>query len=150
MRLIVFAALLIAAHVCGAQVYECRVGEVRQFSDRPCGEVVKAWSFNEAPAAQPQAADRAPAERKRESKNRSGPRRAPRARVESYRCSAGARVWYQHDRCSGARGEAVRSVRIARSEACREINRPAASLRRGSERDGRASPYEKAMGRDPC
>ena len=150
MRSIVFAALLIAAHVCGAQVYECRDGAVRQFSDRPCGDVVKAWNFTEAPAAQPQSAERAPAERKRESKNHSRTRQAPRARVESYRCSAGARVWYQHDRCSGARGEAVRSERIARSEACREINRPAASLRRGSERDGRASPYDKAMGRDPC
>ncbi len=73
----------------------------------------------------------------------------------SWRCQSGTAVWYQHQPCAGSTGkssrkEQVRGERVSRSHACREISRPAAALRRGSEHDQRAGPYERAVGRDPC
>ncbi len=150
MRSITFVLLLLL--LCGpisASVYECRAEHgVRQFSDRPCADPIKAWSFPaEPPPTPPSKPERKRAE-KAARQQRGRPDRSER--MASFRCTAGARVWYQHERCSGAKGESVHSERVARKEACREISRPAASLRRGSERDGRATPYEKASGRDPC
>ena len=70
----------------------------------------------------------------------------------SYLCTAGAQSWYQHSPCRGIgeKGVAVRQSQVPREQACREIARPAALLRGGSQRDERAGPYARAMGRDPC
>ena len=99
----------------------------------------------------PLAASPAPSSRGR----RSGGRGAAAPEPASWRCQSGSAVWYQHQPCAGSAGkgsrkEQVRGERVARSHACREISRPAAALRRGSERDQRAGPYERAVGRDPC
>jgi hypothetical protein len=78
-----------------------------------------------------------------------------RAEASSWRCQSGQAVWYQHQPCARSAGkirpkQPVRGERVTRSHACREISRPAALLRRGSEHDERAGPYERAVGRDPC
>lgn len=78
-------------------------------------------------------------------------------------------VWFQHRPCptrlysqehlvlpSGRLGplvevsQAVSERPVSRSEACKEINRPAAAARKGSTRDEKPDAYAKLQGRDPC
>lgn len=87
-------------------------------------------------------------------RTKGSPRPRP-SEASSWRCQSGKAVWYQHQPCASSEGKSsrkqpVRGERVARSHACREISRPAALLRRGSDRDQRAGPYERAVGRDPC
>lgn len=154
--LALLSALLLASELPAGtlRVSECRGahGE-RVFSDRDCpGPALRTLELRvpAMPAVAPAEASRPPRTRARQAR----PARAPRA-AESFLCSTPTRSWYQHRPCredSGPRGrrESLRQQRVGRAEACREIARPAAALRRGSERDERAGPYAKAMGRDPC
>lgn len=126
----------------------------RVFSDRGDCTEVRRWQLAEPPPfLAPAAAVEPPW---RPARARGGHSQAARDHRESFLCSTPSRNWYQHTPCridsTGARGkrESVRQRRISRVQACREIERPAAALRRGSERDQRAGPYDKAMGRDPC
>ena len=125
----------------------------RMFSDRAdCGAAdVREWSLPLPPAAENSpAVDSYPKQRRRQARggNRVHTARSP----DSYQCTAGDQVWYQHSPCrgSGAKGESVRQTRVSRRQACREVDRPAAVLRLGSQRDERAGPYARATGRDPC
>lgn len=78
-------------------------------------------------------------------------------------------VWYQHTPCPNRLyfrehlvlsngslgplvevGKRVSEQAVSRSDACREINRPAAATRKGSARDQKADSYAKMQGKDPC
>lgn len=79
----------------------------------------------------------------------------PRAAM-SYRCTLGGTTWYQHHPCkptpeleSQTQG-GVEQEEIPRAEACREIHRPGAILRRGSELDERTDSYDRSKGKDKC
>lgn len=148
-----------AAHARGAgfTVHECAGahGE-RVFSDRAACAAVRTFSLA-APVAPVPAVERptrmdrlrpAPAPR-------AGKRVRATAERDSWLCTSGSAAWYQHSRCGAAASAGQMAAklgqkRVARSEACRQIARAAAALRRGHERDERAGPYEKAVGRDPC
>lgn len=151
--------------VCGAanaaelRVAECRGahGE-RVFSDRAhcASERIREWILA-APPASPSPAPPAASEpdSPRHQRRGSGLSTARADQRESYRCSTPSRTWYQHTPCRAGAGrgkqrETVKQTRVSRAQACREIDRPAALLRRGSQQDQRAGPYEKATGRDPC
>lgn len=151
--------------VCGAanaaelRVAECRGahGE-RVFSDRAhcASERIREWILA-APPASPSPAPPASSEpdSPRHQRRGSGLSTARADQRESYRCSTPSRTWYQHTPCRAGAGrgkqrETVKQTRVSRVQACREIDRPAALLRRGSQQDQRAGPYEKATGRDPC
>lgn len=101
------------------------------------------------PAVQTRTSDQRPARQSRRSY-------ASPAQPDSYRCASSTRTWYQHSPCRNAatgrdkREGKVTQTRVPRSQACHEIARPAALLRKGSERDDRAGPYARATGRDPC
>lgn len=96
------------------------------------------------------------------------PRATSRANV-SYRCTLASETWYQHRPCAprggvpgkvrNSQGELewdmigavpVKQEEISRAEACREIHRPAAILRRGRQLDERTEGYDKAQGKDKC
>ena len=154
------ASLVSAASV---TVHECpgQDGE-RVFSDRPsCAAsalrtlVLEAADASPLPPAAngsaPTARARAPVTaRTRSTRATAGP--------QSYLCEAGDQRWYQHNPCSATLAstgksrtkQRVHQSRVPRAQACREISRPAALVRRGSERDERAGPYARATGRDPC
>jgi hypothetical protein len=156
-----------SAHAAALTVHECRGqhGE-RIFTDRAvCAHsAVRTLVLSVAPAP-PASATVTPPRGERmtsTSQRRRAPATSP-ARPDSYRCDSGGRSWYQHSPCSagadrtGKAGkssrkgtEKVRQTRVSRAQACREIDRPAALLRAGSERDERAGPYAKATGRNPC
>lgn len=74
----------------------------------------------------------------------------------SYRCTLGSMTWYQHHPCkpppeleSQTQG-GVEQEEISRDEACREIHRPGAILRRGSDMDERTDSYDRSKGKDKC
>lgn len=148
--------LVQSASAASLSISECRGahGE-RVFSDRAdCVQsAVRQVELPPPPAyVPPPAPDRQPGEREH---RRGGRVRAAGDARESFLCTSPTRSWYQHTPCRGESGrggkrESVRQQRVARTHACREIARPAAALRRGNERDERAGPYDKAMGRDPC
>lgn len=123
----------------------------RVFSDTDCGaHGVRQWSL-ELPTSAPTSAQSAPDQPTRRRQGRA--RRATGAGTpDSYQCTSGGQSWYQHAPCrgKGEQGEPVRQSRVSRQHACREIARPAALLRDGSQRDERTGPYARAMGRDPC
>ena len=141
--------------VAQTRVAECRGahGE-RMFGDpaRCAASVLREWTLPAAPASPPPARGQAEAVRRQRGSGRSTAHTDVR---ESYQCTTPSRSWYQHTPCRGGSGsgkqrESVRQTRVSRAHACREIARPAALLRRGSQQDQRAGPYEKATGRDPC
>lgn len=135
------------------QVSECigSHGE-RVFSDADCGaDHVREWSLAlppSTPRIPEPVAERPP--NRRQSRSRRPAQAADRG--DSFQCTAGGQSWYQHSPCrgKGEQGEPVRQSRVTRQHACREIARPAALLRDGSQRDERAGPYARATGRDPC
>jgi hypothetical protein len=147
--------------ICGAvamageiRVSECRgVHGERVFSDSArCADAsVRQWILPPQPAATTHIVDRdEPAQpRQRNRSNRSTRAAQP---PESYLCSSGPQSWYQHEPCRGSadKSGSVKQARVSRQHACREIARPAAALRKGSELDQRAGPYARATGRDPC
>jgi len=164
MRIFLLALLLCCAPLQASSltVHECRgaMGE-REFSDRkPCASALRTLQLSApppAPAASQTASAATPIQVRR---YRSTTGRRVDIRV-SYFCEEGKRSWYQHTPCSnraatsesGAGKQAkvkVRQSRVARTQACREIARPSALLRRGNERDENAGPYARAMNRDPC
>lgn len=164
---LVFAAMWHSAHSSTLAVLECKgVRGERVFVDRdrcpPESQAIATRVLkSEPPIAYPVAPPPIAAPSKRPRVRSSY--RSARALPVSFRCSTHERTWYQHAPCRsdarqaqgnknrGGKNEAgVRQTRVARAFACREIARPAAALRRGSERDERAGPYAKAQGRDPC
>ena len=135
------------------QVSEClgSHGE-RVFSDTDCvGASVREWSLVLPASAPPVEEPKAGKPFGRRHSRSRRPAHATDSR-RSYLCTAGAQSWYQHSPCRGIgeKGVAVRQSQVPREQACREIARPAALLRGGSQRDERAGPYARAMGRDPC
>lgn len=159
-RLIGLVLLLCWGSTSAAQtrVAECRGahGE-RVFSDRGhcADQAVREWTLvAPPPSAPPSRATQAERDTPRRPRG-GGIQRSRTDARESYRCSTPSRTWYQHSPCRAANGrgkqrETVKQTRVSRAQACREIDRPAALLRRGSQQDQRAGPYEKATGRDPC
>jgi hypothetical protein len=148
------------AHANTLTVHECAGahGE-RVFSDRATCAAVRTFALAApvAPVAPPPAVVRPThAERSRSPRTpRAGKRVRATAERDSYLCTSGHHAWYQHSRCAAAAGGdkkagKVGQKRVARPEACRQIARAASVLRRGHERDERAGPYDKAVGRDPC
>jgi len=134
---------------------ECRGahGE-RVFSDSiECAEKsVREWSLS-VPAIAPPADSEKSDQKSTRRQGRSGKRSNADDPRDSYLCIAGNRTWYQHSPCrasAGQKGESVRQTRVSRQQACREIARPAAVLRKGNHQDERAGPYARATGRDPC
>ena len=165
MRIFFLAFLLCCAQLQASAltVHECRgaSGE-REFSDRKtCANTalrtLQLATPPPAPLAQ-QTNTSDSAIQPRRYRSTTGRRVDPRV---SYFCEQGNRSWYQHTPCSNRAVAAnsnddkqkmpkVRQSRIARTQACREIARPSALLRRGHERDENAGPYARAMKRDPC
>lgn len=154
------ASLVSAATV---TVHECpgQDGE-RVFSDRPsCAADALRTLVLAVPIAQPpppEPAQSAPTARSRSSATPRSGSTGTTAAAQSYLCESGDQRWYQHHPCSAAVAgtgksrtkQRVQQSRVPRAQACREISRPAALLRRGSEHDERAGPYARATGRDPC
>lgn len=172
-------ALIAVGSMAEAQVFKCTdaAGKVA-YQSRPCAdgaaaETVKIRAAPDAPPPLPeppaddvnvsQAASEKPAPQVT-----SPP---PRQRPMSWRCTSPdtGEVWYQHTRCplttlrmeyialgNGRLGPSINVERpvqaeeVSRDDACEEINRPGAASRKGSERDEKASPYDKAQGRDLC
>lgn len=154
------ASLLSAATV---TIHECPgQGGERVFSDRPsCAADALRTLVLEVPVAQtppPEPTRSAPTARSRSSATNRPRSTRTSAAAQSYLCESGEQRWYQHNPCSATLAgtgksrtkQRVRQSRVPREQACREITRPAALLRRGSERDERAGPYARATGRDPC
>jgi len=144
-------------------VHEClgSHGE-RVFSDRgACAASALRTLVLDAPEAAPHpvtVSAPAPARRQRVATSTRSRARAQPAEPQSYLCESGSQRWYQHEPCSATVAgtgksrskQRVHQSRVSRDLACREVRRPAALLRRGSERDERAGPYARATGRDPC
>jgi hypothetical protein len=157
LRICLFLLLIVCRASASAgeiRVSECRGahGE-RVFSDSSeCGETsLRLWILPPQPAATPHASDHDDPQRPRR-RNRSNRSTRGANAPDSYLCSSANQSWYQHRPCRGNGGKAgpVRQARVSRLQACREIARPAAALRKGSELDERAGPYARATGRDPC
>jgi hypothetical protein len=146
--------LLLTICAAGAMAGEIRVSE-RVFSDSAeCGHArVREWVLPLQPAAMvaPTAPNDEAGPRRRGSGSGNRSARAAKS-PDSYLCTGANQSWYQHAPCRGAgdKSGSVKQERIPRRQACREIARPAAALRKGSERDERAGPYARATGRDPC
>lgn len=144
-------------------VHECpgHHGE-RVFSDRPsCARDALRTLVLEVPPAQPlppEPARSAPDARSQRSATTRPRSTRAAAAPQSYLCESGDQRWYQHNPCSASVAgtgksrtkQRVHQSRVPRAQACREISRPAALLRRGSEHDERVGPYARATGRDPC
>lgn len=166
--LVMLIAIGPSAGAASIQVLECRgVNGERVFVDRArCPDAAAEIALRHLPLPPPapisasQPTESTPPRRARRSS--SGASYGSASQV-SFRCSTRERSWYQHTPCRsdsryaagnknrGGKNEAgVRQERVSRELACSEIARPAAVLRRGSERDERAGPYAKATGRDPC
>jgi len=153
-----FAPLAAASKI---TIYECPgpKGE-RVFVDRDsCPEVqIRTLVFeasitpSPAKAAKPAKPEKS---RVRGNSRSNSARRPAQPLAESYLCESGGQTWYQHSSCSnggagGGKGQSTRQTRIARTQACHEISRAGSLLRKGNRHDERASPYEKALGKDPC
>ncbi len=159
MRLRICLFLLLIVCRASASAGEIRVSECRGahgervFSDSAeCGGTsVRLWILPPQPAATPHTIDHDDPQHPRRRNRSNRPTRDANA-PDSYLCSSGNQSWYQHGPCRGNGGKAgsVRQARVSRQQACREIARPAAALRKGSELDERAGPYARATGRDPC
>jgi hypothetical protein len=161
MRLRICLFLLLIVCRASASAGEIRVSECRGahgervFSDSAeCGETsVRLWILPLQPATTPHIVDDDPQHPRRSKRsNRSNRSTRDAKALDSYLCSSGNQSWYQHGPCRGNGGKAgpIRQSRVSRQQACREIARPAAALRKGSELDERAGPYARATGRDPC
>lgn len=152
----VVSAATVTIHECPGQDGE------RVFSDRPfCAADALRTLVLDVPISQPPPPEptrSAPTARSRSSVTTRPRSSRTSAEAQSYLCESGDQRWYQHNPCGATLAstgksrtkQQVRQSRVPRAQACREISRPAALLRRGSERDERAGPYARATGRDPC
>jgi hypothetical protein len=177
--LVILLLLALASGVRAGPIYKCvEPGGPVAYQDVPCAQTQRALSIELAPAPawqpSPQyaVAEAGAARRERHAAARD---RADAA-AQSFECrAADGQVFYRHSGCPhsvaatqagaahlrGARTGAARSAsasasvsvaasRIARSDACHEIERAGAIGRSGHENDERVSTYERNLGRDPC
>lgn len=175
---VLFLLLLIPCGAAAGTVYKCTdANGAVAFQSRPCAddkktEEVAIRSAPEPPPLPPASApDPPPIVDVPPPPAPLPPPRAPSEPVaESWRCSLeNGEIWYQHRPCprrlyaqehllmsDGTLGPLVEVSKpvgqrsVSRSEACKEINRPAAATRKGSSRDEKPDAYAKLQGEDPC
>ncbi|HEX3123392.1 MAG TPA: DUF4124 domain-containing protein [Rhodanobacteraceae bacterium] len=178
--LLILLLLGIAGGVRAASVYKCAGahGEVA-YQSQPCPDGRQATVIEIAPAPAFAPSPRYAIDHDKTARpTRTAARRLPAERREttlvSYECrAADGQLFYRHGSCphsiaashahsaststhgkGAGRGSsatvAVSAQRIAREDACREIQRAGAAGRAGHEHDEVASTYERNLGRDPC
>jgi len=177
--LLILLLLGVAGGVRAASVYKCTgaQGEVA-YQSQPCADGQPATVIRLAPAPAYAPSPRYAIDRETARPTRTATRSRSGERREtvplSYECrAADGQVFYRHGSCphsipatsghgasasthrkGAARGNgatvSVSAQRIAREDACHEIQRAGSAGRAGHEHDEVVSTYDHDLGRDPC
>ena len=178
--LLILLLLGMAGGVRAASVYKCTGGQGEvAYQSQPCaaGQPATAIEIDPAPAYAPSphyALDHGETARASRTVTRSHSGERREGALVSYECrAADGQLFYRHGSCphsipaghahgtsasthgkGAGRGSnatvSVSAQRIAREDACREIQRAGAAGRAGHEHDEVVSTYEHNLGRDPC